>query len=407
MFVHADVRSGSVAAYRTVSPLQGATMLTLLTLSFTAQAYTPRAVNGCPEIRWASAPEVVLHTSELGGVDFFELLQLTDAMLEAHDELGAVGGSWARVTGTTSSATAFNFGTWFGDAAPKIHVGMTDDPTAAIGTTTWKVNPTTCVIEEAHIAFQDETLIDWLYQEPGYYGYDWWDVEHSLATTWWFQISYMHELLHAFGAAHSNDSFSMLNYGDRPFANRPSGEQIKPLPDDIEFLRDFYPAGGTQHEIAVLNTWYEPVAGGGNYPAAVQHRLCQPSTGTGWEPAETEGLCGTAGTTDVCPGDTVRVRFAVANYGTEGVDLTARMGLSLDDTLGRGDMASPTLRTFRLGAQSSTRQGRTFTVPTRARNNRTYNVLVHVSGTDDGGVFVKDWSPMRGTLRIKDAALCP
>jgi hypothetical protein len=375
-------------------------------LSVDAHAYTPRALGGCAEIAWDVQPDVVLHTSEAVGVDFVELLQLVDAMIELHDAVGDVGASSAGIRNFTTSTEPFVYQSWFGDAYPTIHVGFTSDPSAAIGSTFWDADAA-CVLQEAHIQLQDDLLVPWLFAEPGLEGYDWWDVEHSLSSTWWFRISYLHELIHAFGAAHSNSSYSMMNYGDRPFANRASGEQLMPLPDDVEFFRDQYPAAGSRSEVAVLNTWYEAIVSADTYPAANQYRLCQPAKGASWAADDAEGFCAVGGTNQVCPGDTVRLRFAAANYSTSSVDLTARMVLSTDTTLGGGDLRSPTLRTFTLGAQSSSKQGRTFTVPTSAAYGAEYNVLVRVGGTTTGGVAVSDWSPMRGTLQIKRRSACP
>jgi hypothetical protein len=382
-------------------------MLSLaLLLSADALAYTPRAFGGCPEITWDVQPDVVLHTSEAAGVDFVELLQLVDAMIELHDAVGGVGASSAGVRNLSTSTDPFVYQAWYGDAYPTIHVGFTPDSADPIGSTFWDVDAA-CVIQEAHIQLQDDTLTPWLFGEPGVEGYDWWDVEHSLSTTWWFRISYLHELIHAFGAAHSNSSYSMMNYGDRPFANRVSGAQLMPLPDDVEFFRDQYPAGGSRAEIGVLNTWYEAVVSADPYPAANQYRLCKPAKGASWAADDAEGLCAVGGTDEVCPGETVRLRFAAANYSTSTVDLTARMALSTDTTLGGGDLRSPTLRTFTLGAQSSSKQGRTFTVPATAAYGTDYNVLVRVGGTTASGVAVSDWSPMRGGLTIKPRSACP
>lgn len=248
---------------------------------------------------------MIVHTAEALGFTLTESFQMLDAVVDIHAEFNAVNDTTAAVTTQTLSSVPFTYQSWVFDAVPTIHVGFTSDPNAAIGSTDWRVDQGNCTILEAHIAFQDANLIPWLLQEPTEEGYDYWDVEHNINTMWWFRIAYMHELLHAFGAAHSNNSYSYLNYSDRPFANRIAGHRVMPLPDDMEYLRDYYPSNGTQYEVAVLTTWYTPTAAGGSYPAANQYRLCQPSTGVAWGSTTTEGACATLSSYDVCPGDTI------------------------------------------------------------------------------------------------------
>lgn len=371
-----------------------------------AYAYTPRAFGGCLPITWAVQPKVVVHISEFAGPDLFEnianLLRLTQAMLDVHEQFNLAGATAAQVTAFESSTEPFVFQAWFGDATPTIHVGFTSDPTAAVGSTYWDVDPL-CNIVEAHIQFRDPYVYGWTFSDPSTHGEDYYDATlFNNNGDVYFRISYMHELLHAFGLAHSNDSYSMLNYADRPYANRPVGDRIRPLPDDVQGLRALYPLLGVRREVAVLNTWYEPIVSSAPYPAANQFRLCKPSLGTAWNADFFANVCGLtnnlAGSTTVAAGDTLRTRFAFANYSTESVDVVASLYFSSDDVWDAADVASVTTRSFTVNPSVSSLQGRVWTVP--SLNPGTYYVIVRVEATTTAGVLRTDWIPLRGTVTV-------
>lgn len=229
-----------------------ATML----LAPAASAYTPMTTADCDAVAWPSNPRVILHLSEMDGFT----ADMEDALLQAiediHAELGATGGTTAGIAGFTLTTAPFTFRTQYVDPVPTIHVGFTNDPDEADGAAkVWKDNAR-CEITTANILFtnpsdSDPGLVDWRFGEPADEGEDFWMADHKLNSTAYFRISYLHELLHAFGLKHSPDSYSMMNYGTRPFANRADGKQVRPLPDDIEFLRDLYPKVATTRAIGV------------------------------------------------------------------------------------------------------------------------------------------------------------
>jgi hypothetical protein len=371
-------------------------------------AFTPRELNGCMPITWASQPKVVLHTAEFAGPDFFEnlinLAQLTDAMNDVHEQFNLVGGTAAQVTAFELSTVPFIYKTWFNDVTPTIHVGFTSSATANPGGTFWNLDAT-CNIIEAHIQFQDLTAFGWTFSHPSAHGELYYDVTlNNAAGDRYFRISYVHELLHAFGLAHSNDSYSMLNYGDRPWANRVADDAIRPLPDDVEGLRSLYPLADTRREVAVLNTWYDPIVSTETYPAADQKQLCKPSLGSAWNNDLFADVCGltaggAAGSTTVASGNTLRTRFAFTNYSTESVDVVASLYFSTNDTWDAADVASVTTRSFSAGANSSSQQGRTWTVPSGLAAGD-YYVIVRVVATTSSGVVVTDWIPLRGTVHV-------
>ncbi|MGE0820866.1 MAG: hypothetical protein AB7G75_00370 [Candidatus Binatia bacterium] len=382
--------------------------LLVVVATTSVHAYTTRTQNGCNPITWASQPKVVLHTTEFAGPDFFQnlinLAQLTDAMNDIHEQFNLAGGTAAQVTGFDLSTDPFVYKTWFNDPTPTIHVGFTNNAAANPGGTFWNVD-SACNIVEAHIQFQDLSAFGWTFSHPQAHGEPYYDVTLSNAAgDRYFRISYVHELLHAFGLSHSNDSYSMLNYGDRPWANRLQDDAVRPLPDDIEGLRALYPLAGSRYDIAVLNTWYDPVAPVGSYPAADQKQLCKPSRGSAWNSDLFADVCGVtqsgaAGSTTVASGNTLRTRFAVANYSTERVDVVASLYFSTDDIWDAADVASATTRSFSVSANGSSQQGRTWTVPSGLTAGD-YYVIARVVATTPSGVIITDWIPLRGIVHV-------
>ncbi len=386
-------------------------LLPVLAMSTSAMAYSPRAQSGCDPITFAEPPRVVLHSTEMVGFNLVEFLQVLAAMEDVHASFDAMGGTWAQVVDFEVVSDPFVFRTWYGDPQPTIHVGFTSDPTANPGGTFWDVDTGSCTIREAHIQIQAADVFSWSLMEPSFYGLNYWEEGLSNATGRYFRIMYVHELLHAFGLAHSNDGYGMLNYGDRPWANRDLGDRIMPLPDDLQGLRALYPSSTARAEVAVLNTWFEPDnSGTTTYPAADQIQLCSPAVGDAWADRY-DDLCATSnggpGITEVCPGDDLRVRFTVANYSTDSVDLTAKAWFSTDEVLdyaAGGDVRSPT--THDTTVHGSGTRGRLFEVPTGLLFNREYHVIVKVKGETTAGVRVSDWSPMIGTIRTKPMLQC-
>ncbi len=369
-----------------------------------AQAYEPRAVGGCSEIRFDESPEVLIHIEDLNGFDLITAADMIGAIVDIDDEFNQIGGTSISTDPVQVTLDPFTFQSWIG-GSPAIHIGFTDDPTAAIGVTSWDVDPTTCEIEEAHILFKDPSIQGWTFNEPADTGEDYYDAGiTNAAGDRYFRISYVHELLHAFGLAHTNSAFAMLNYGERPWANRDPGEKIKPMPDDVRGIRYLYPDSSHRTEIAVLNTWYSPnTTSTATYPAATQHMMCAPSDGDSWATTDNP-VCGldggSDGSTQVCGSDWIYTRTAVANYGTRKADIEMRLYFSDDDVLDAGDTAAAQVRTFRIGKAVSSAQGRRYRVP-GALAAGDYTMILEAVATEVGtGTVTSDWIPLTGELEV-------
>lgn len=377
-------------------------------LSAPANAYTTMTAGNCNAVSWPSNPRVVLHILEMSGFT----ADMEDAMLQAiediHAQLETTGASSAAITSFTLSPLPFTFRTEYGDPVPTIHVGFSSDPAESDGAAIAFKDAGNCEITSANIQFMnpsdsDPDLVDWHFGEPADEGEDYWLSDHNLNTSAYFRISYLHELLHAFGLKHSNDSYSMMNYGTRPFANRSDGKLVRPLPDDAEFLRDFYPQNYASVGLGVLNTWFTATAVPDT--AADQDGLCAPSKGSGWD-AWNASYCATNPSTLVCPGEWIYTQSAVTNYGTEDLDITHRLWFSLDDAWTRADLASPTIRYYSVNGNVSSKQGRMFQVPTTVAYGTTYQPIARLEGLAADGTTRNDWIPLRGEITIKSRKAC-
>jgi hypothetical protein len=289
-----------------------------------------------------------------------------------------------------------------------------------LGRATVWTNTDTCRIVDAEVMLDEAR--NWHWGQPEEIGRDYYDMTTRVTVGGVVMHQarpvLMHELLHAAGLAHSDDSYAFMNYGDHPYANRPDAARIDPLPDDREGLRRIYPTAGTERDVEVLNTWFDgdDISSTG---AAEQKRLCQPSKGEAWSPDPYDTRCGidaqtgAAGSTQVCPGDMLYVRYAMANDGNVAMNVDEQMWLSRDATLSRGpggDLRSPTQPgTYLINGQRSVRTARRFAVPNGVAYGQSYHVIMFLDtgaqlGAEDSQQ--NNWIPLRGSIMVKSRAMC-
>jgi hypothetical protein len=380
-----------------------------------ARAYTISSTDDCDKIRWSiAAPIYRIHISEFfaGGGDAFDLVDMVEAVYEVIDEFNKVGGTSARVIidSYTTDSTAFESGTWYNPKVPSIQIGFTDDPLEVdddgLGVASVKrdVDEDDCTYDEAHMTFRDLSLQNWNFGTPADMGEDFHSAGYTDATgAIYFRPVFLHELLHAFGLSHSDDTYSFTNYGQRPWAGggRDESEAIRPLPDDLRGLRHMYPSSSVQSEIALLNTWFVQASSAGE--AANQFGLCAPSLGDGFSASPITTTCGygglDSGETEVCAGDRLYTRYAFANYSTEAADdINLRLYFSTDEVFDSTDTFSPTLREATVEAAHSNLLARSWQVPSGLVSGSTYHVIAHALGYTPSGAEVEDWIPLTGTV---------
>jgi hypothetical protein len=113
--------------------------------------------------------------------------------------------------------------------------------------------------------------------------------------------------------------------------------------------------------------------------------------------------CGNPNATAVCPGDTLQVHYALANYSTEDVNVTSNVRFSTDDEWGITDRVSPTSKSYSIDAAHSQHKYYGYEVPSLPSGATVY-VIVRVTATTASGVTVRDASPLRGT--VSPRAVC-
>jgi hypothetical protein len=381
-----------------------------------AGAWTPATSDSCPEqqvLTGGGEVTVVVHVSaSQSHLDPDRTDRMVEAVEQVNDEFNQIDATSARVVSTEVTEDPFTFGTWYEDPDPTIHIGFVPeieaDENAIAGVQ--RGPRTSCEYDEAHMAILDADVQEWHFGTPWDRGEPFYDVGKRTASgKTWFRPSYLHELLHAFGLAHSNDTYAMTNYGEKPWANRPPADAMRPLPDDVRGIRHLYPADGVRTEVAALNTWFEPAAEADE--PAEQLRVCQPSRGKEW--ADVFGAnCGSnsgPNGTVVCEGDNLRVRVAVANYSTSDVDVAVLLWFSYDDVLSDDrpqEFLSESMLEFELATGSSALRGHMFEVPDIIdQPGSDYHAIAEVIAVPEDQAnsehaYVSDWVPLRGTVTL-------
>ncbi len=241
----------------------------------------------CTKDRWlAPVTNLIVHTAAFGG-SADQQAQLIQAINDVNDEFNRIGGSQAYVSPVQTTILPFSLDLTGSNADQTIHVGLAPDLPEPEGTASEAVGSTKraewdydCqLIRTVNIGFLSELEYDWNYsthQDDGVANTTYYETgKRDQADNVYFRISYLHELLHAFGLEHSSDTYAFTNYGERPWANRPGADSIRPLPADIRALRSMYPAGTGRSDVALLNTWFDPADT--SVGAARQKMLCNPS----------------------------------------------------------------------------------------------------------------------------------
>jgi len=381
-------------------------------LSTSAHAYERLTRTGCADgIAWASDPTFYFNADGVPATEEADYRHATEVIME---RVNFVGGTWFdfRALGTLLTSedmveNGYN------------EVGMTEldhsDDSWTLGWGPSWVNTRTCKIVEADMHLTNWDGISWAFGVPADEGVNYWEANDSVGMTYFARPIILHELGHTFGLAHSDTSYSYMNYNVLPWSNRADDKRVEPLADDRKALREIYPGTAEESDIAVYTTWYDPENTSNG--AARAFSLCAPSKGTSWSSSIFDSTCGVAvdggdGATEVCPGDTLRVRYVVSNLGTNTLEVEAQLWLSENTTLNRDvevDKQSPSVRSFTAAPQSSYRRGNTFEVPTGVTFDTDYHVYVFL---DTGADYADEESqqnnaiPMVGQIRIKPYLDC-
>jgi hypothetical protein len=413
----------------------GVVVFALCAVAALATSASPASASSCgaaPTTR-PSPPRIMLHLSEMegdGSLPPFSLaLQLIQQMQDAVNQFNAIGATSARISDIETTYDPFVWKGSYDDSVPTIHVGFQPQPKitadngggGALALTRRVIYLSSNCSPTTTSEFSDLVTQNWSFASPFMYkdnGSRFYDAGRFAPTTdgggEWFRPSFLHEMLHAFGLQHTDSFYAMMNNrglnnstGGFPWANRADADAVRPLPYDDKLIRDAYPASGSRWEVAPLDTWFQVTATSAPN-SADQVKLCTPSLGTQFTNNQTtSGPCGTGGTiagsTQVSEGDTLRTRFALANYSTGSMHVTSRLWLSTDEQLSDGDIPANSWDIRDIPAETSDLAEVAFKLPWLPEGS--YHPIVVLSSEHlnaDGSVDphspTSDWIPLRGTV---------
>ena len=384
----------------------------------------------CPSTpaKWSTQPRLLIHVSEFrdtGGTANAEL-ELQGAANDVMNQFNAMGATSARITSVSTTTAPFEYEKDYPDSVPTIHVGFApkDKITAdnegeeAGGLTSDRYMGSSCqpavtiefpYLTDAHWEFSSPLTTAEIKQGAHFFDAGATDPagDDDPDGSTWYRPSLLHEVLHAFDLNHTATQYSMMNHrgdGGFPWANRPDPESVRPLPYEIGLLRAAYPATGARWDVAALDTWFG-VTSDSTGGAADQVKLCHPSLGSDWRAETLSGTCGVDGekdgsTTVSAPGSSLRTRFALANYSTGSLDVTAKLWLSKDDTWDASDVPVDADLSRHLDAATSKLVSAKWTLPELCSGD--YRPIVHIvamhvnaDGAADPASVKTDWIPLR------------
>jgi hypothetical protein len=412
--------------------LAGLTAIALASLA-AAGASSASAGSSCSDYTWQSSPKVIVHESEFldGGGDAGSADDMVNAVRQVVDQFNAVGATSAKITSVQTTSDPFVYNSGKKDGAIHVGFGTRDDVLAAAGKNADGVTDpakytSDCSIKQADILFPNQDSPDgggtvmWDFSTPFGAGDDrkFFDAGSTdSAKSTWFRPSFLHELEHAWGFTHLQGEYTFMTHRNPagfPWANRPANDAVRPLPYEAAVLRDLYPASGTRYDVAPLNTWWGP-PNTEEDKAGSQIDLCKPSLGAAFSDAVDADTCGVDGTasgsTDVCAGDALKTRVALANYSTERMQVTTQLYFSSDEKWQATDVASPEAYLKPLDDATSGLSRREYTVPTLTPGTyrpilRTSSVRLLADGSTDPSTEVTDWIPLRGTVTARGPLSC-
>jgi hypothetical protein len=420
-FMRQDVRGPARSGRRgRLAVATGLALAAVAVMASPAGAYTLTTNSSCTsmKIKNPGAVHVVVHTAELHG-STTQVNYMVAAVRAVTDEFNTVGGTAARITSVTTTTGAYHHLSTFHESAGTIHLGFAPtlkDPKHAGEELPFEVTvtpplPAPCTVASPNVGFLDLDHKVWNFQTPGDTSKDQGNTffragEADLVGHGYFRPVLLHELLHAFGLSHSASTTAFMNYGQRPWINRPPEKMITPLPDDLAALRHLYPAPGDVYRVAFLNTALNKSAPVSDSGAGTQEALCHPSGGTTYAPnlfASGTYACAKSPVFQVCAGGQVYGVYSLANYSTKDMQVVVGAWFSTDDVWGWNDHESADYDQYVIPAGQTVLIGDHWTMPSMQVGTQQVRTIMRViaeydSPTPPAESVTTDWLPLDGTV---------
>jgi hypothetical protein len=390
-----------------------------------AEAYTPSTSDDCTsvKIKNPSSVHIVVHTESLLGSDL-QVSNMLAAIDAVTDELNTVGGTTAHISSVTTTTAAYHHKTSYHESDGTIHLGFApvikdDDGVTHVGqevpfeSKATPPLPSPCTVESPNIGFLDlDHISGWNFKTPGDTDKDQGNKFYKagvkdLADHYYFRPQLLHELLHAFGLAHSDNTTAFMNYGQLPWINRSPDKMITPLPDDLAGLRHFYPGSGDVYRVAFLNTALDPAGPVSDGGAGTQSPLCHPSGGTTYASvfATYNYGCARSPYFNVCAGGQVYGAYSLANYSTKDMQVTVQAWFSTDDVWTESDHASVDYDVYTVATGKTVLIGDHWTMPSMQVGTLQIHVILRVvalqytpGSAPPANSVTTDWLPLDGTV---------
>ncbi|MCC6157613.1 MAG: hypothetical protein IT350_06130 [Deltaproteobacteria bacterium] len=358
-------------------------VLSILLSPQSAAAWVWWTIDGCP-VAWDANPTIQI---DVGPGDFYNMIQ-REAVSHPAARIGAVNDSWIDINLVTTTSTGSDNG--------ESEIWMAPLPDGTLGLTMMDIGAY-CEIWEMDIKIADD--VDWI-----------WGIPTTVRDPYPFgdggdfyaRPVIIHELLHGVGLDHTTSDFGYMHptvsSGSVLFTNRDDNKRVEPAPKERQGLRTIYPQSETETDLAIANNIWPNDVGTGDIK---NYKLCRPAYGLHWA-GKFDQYCTTAEIhSNLCPGDFVKVRVPVMNYGHSSATYNLEMWFSINDPWGSGtDQESPTVRSATTGAVSTTLVETSFEIPSTVSNGQNYYIIMRVKPIANEESTMNNWMPMRGLIGI-------
>ena len=363
-----------------------------------ADAYEFISDNNCSSYHWTNDP--LFHINEVS----FPTTAKKKAIYEVGNTIEQIGGS------------AFDL-TWSYDGSMDLNFNNNRNDVYLASLSNWNLgrysgwarsskNTSNCTFKQVDVIFDADD--PWVYLTPADHGKNYWrtGLRGGPNNTMYLRMTAIHEFLHTAGLSHEDNVWSQMNYVNRPWRTESSELQMSPLPDDRRAVRQLYPAGTYEENVAVVTTYadFSKVSSTG---AATGRLLCEAAAGSGYSAGIFDAFCANSNVLHVCPGDLIYTRFTLVNDSTIPATVEKHLYFSTDAVLSWNDAMSSTTSSRTLQPGTHFREWGTYSVPWDLFPGQVYYLIAALESdlTHDRSAS-DNWIPLNSTL-VMASTSCP